>query len=239
MLGMVCVTILVAVQLATGALHLQPSGIDAGLLARSFFLTSVLCTCLAFFEELLFRGYLLQVLAEGIEDFVSLVRRSGAASGRAQKFAGNAGKIVASVVLSATFGFAHYFNAGGTLTGAFATGMGGLVLSLAYFRTRSLWTPVGLHVTWNLFMGWIFSLPISGERFETVPFTATVSGPDWLTGGSFGPEAGVPAILALACMALFVARSRHLEATADAMAWYVPQRERVREAPELGAATEG
>jgi membrane protease YdiL (CAAX protease family) len=227
MMGMIFVTTIVAVQMATGTLHLQPTGIDVRLLVRSFLLTLVVCIGVAFLEELVFRGYFLQVLAEGIGDFVGFARRSGAGSIRSQEFAGNAGKIVASVVLAAPFGLAHYFNAGGTFVGAVVTGMGGLVLSLAYFRTRSLWTPVGLHITWNLFMGWIFSVPVSGELLETIPFTGTVSGPEWFTGGSFGPEGSILAVIALACMAVFMARSRHLEATPDAMAWYTPQEARV------------
>jgi membrane protease YdiL (CAAX protease family) len=227
LLGLVLVSAIVAVQMATGTLRLESSGVASGLLARSFVLTLVTLIGTAFFEELLFRGYLLQVLAEGIGDFADYLRQAGVSSIGSRRSAERLGKITASVFLAAPFGFAHLSNEGATVAGAVSTGTAGLVLSLAYFRTRSLWVPVGIHTTWNFCLGWVFSLPVSGELLETTPFVATVSGPVWFSGGSFGPEGSVLTFLALIGVAVFFLRSRRIDAAPEALAWYPPPQERV------------
>ena len=74
---------------------------------------------------------------------------------------------------------------------------GGLFFAYAYLRTRRLWLPIGIHIGWNFFEGVVFGFEVSG----TQPFhliRQTVSGPEVITGGAFGPEAGLillPALL--------------------------------------------
>jgi hypothetical protein len=63
------------------------------------------------------------------------------------------------------------------------------------------------------------------------PFNTTVSGPNWLSGGSFGPEASVLTFLALTCMIVYLVRSRRVDATPDAVAWYPPPEERLAPKP--------
>jgi membrane protease YdiL (CAAX protease family) len=229
LLGAVFVSAVVAVQLAARTLRLEASGVAGGDLAREFAFYVLFFTGVAFFEELLFRGYLLQVLAEGIGDFAEYLGTVRPAVSISPESAERIGKVVAAVLLSAPFGFVHYFNTGGTFIGAMAAGMAGLVLSLAYFRTRSLWVPVGMHTTWNFFLAWVFSLPVSGEVLPRTPFTATVSGPDWLSGGSFGPEGSILTFVALSLMVVILARWRQVEASPEAAAWYPPQRARSRQ----------
>jgi hypothetical protein len=60
------------------------------------------------------------------------------------------------------------------------------------------------------------------------PFNATVSGPEWLSGGTFGPEGSVLAFIAMVGMIAFLARSRSMDATSDAIAWYPPPEARRR-----------
>ena len=75
--------------------------------------------------------------------------------------------------------------------------LSGLFLAYAYIRTRQLWLPIGLHLGWNFFEGSIFGFPVSGQYFYQV-IRQTVSGPDLITGGAFGPEGGlilIPALL--------------------------------------------
>jgi membrane protease YdiL (CAAX protease family) len=221
LLGVIFVSAIIGLQAAAGILSFQPAGIAAGELALNFLLVLLLLIGVALFEELLFRGYALQVLAEGIGDFIGYLRGPGS-----QRSADRWGRIAAALLLAAPFGIAHYTNEGGTVTGSLATGMAGLLLSLAYFRTRSLWLPVGLHTTWNLFMGWVYAATVSGQQLPGAPFETSASGPDWLTGGSFGPEASLFAFLAMALMALYLFRSRRFDATADAIACYPPQESR-------------
>ena len=66
-----------------------------------------------------------------------------------------------------------------------------LLFCTAYLRTRALWIGWGIHFAWNAIAAIVFGLPISGNAgFNNLIFTS-VSGPDWLTGGPYGPEAAV------------------------------------------------
>jgi hypothetical protein len=72
----------------------------------------------------------------------------------------------------------------------------GLFLASGYLRTRQLWLPIGLHIGWNFFEGPLFGFAVSG----TGPFTLirqVPTGPELLTGGAFGPEAGLIVLPAL------------------------------------------
>lgn len=210
-LGALFITGVVAVQVLIGALRIAPSGEAGGVLLRYTLLYLLFFVGVAFVEELLFRGFALQVLAEGI------------------------GMVPAALLLSAPFGFIHYFNSGGTWIGAVSTGVAGLLLCLAYFRTRSLWLPVGMHVTWNFFMGWVWSLPVSGETLPVVPFTVAARGPEWVSGGAFGPEGSFLSFVGMGLMALWIGRSRRFDPGPDAAAWYPPPEVRAAAAEEEGS----
>ena len=74
---------------------------------------------------------------------------------------------------------------------------GGLVLGLGYVLTGRLALPMGLHIAWNFFEGNVFGLPVSGWTTLGATFLLIEqSGPPLLTGGAFGPEAGLLTIAA-------------------------------------------
>jgi len=73
----------------------------------------------------------------------------------------------------------------------------GIVLAIAYLRTRALWLPLGLHFGWNATLGLLFGLPVSGLDIFNVVTHSTADGPRWLTGGSYGIEASAPGALAV------------------------------------------
>jgi glycosyltransferase involved in cell wall biosynthesis/membrane protease YdiL (CAAX protease family) len=203
LLGALLIGAVAGVSAAAGTLSLAPAGHPLSTVLRDTLRIFFLFALVAVFEELLFRGYLLQVLAEGI------------------------GKARAALLLSAAFGVTHAFNTGGTAAGALSTGCAGLLLSLAYFRTRSLWLPIGIHTTWNFALGWILAAPVSGEVLEGTPFIYQASGPEWMTGGAFGPEAGLPALAGMGLLALYLARSKRVRATEEALRAFPPPEERV------------
>lgn len=152
----------------------------------------VVCALLtgAMAEELSFRGYPFQRLVEGL------------------------GKIGAVAVLSALFGLVHMMNphvSDSRAVEVFAfvnTLLIGIVLALAYLRTRALWFPWGLHFAWNLTLGVIFGLPVSGLSDFTVLVRGRVIGPEWLLGGGYGLEGGflgmVVILLGLGYVLVFV-----------------------------------
>lgn len=124
-----------------------------------------------FMEEVLFRG----ILFRWIEEF--------------------AGSWAALLVTSALFGLAHIYNPNATWFSSFAIAVeAGLLLGGAYMLTRSLWMPIGLHASWNFTQGTLFDVPVSGLDGEGL-VEAQLSGPTILSGGTFGLEASLIALL--------------------------------------------
>jgi hypothetical protein len=122
-------------------------------------------------EELMFRGYPFQRLVEAI---------------------GAGGAIM---VFSVLFALVHLMNPGASFWGLTNTLVIGVMLSIAYLRTHSLWLPWGFHFAWNATLGLIYGLPVSGIRLFNVMVHTTAVGPKWLTGGSYGIEASLPGAL--------------------------------------------
>jgi uncharacterized protein len=99
------------------------------------------------------------------------------------------GSIVALVFSGALFGGLHIFNHGATLFSSVAIAIeAGLLLGAAFMATRSLWLPIGLHFGWNFTEGGFYSTAVSGGSVPGIIKT-TLTGPNVLTGGPFGPEA--------------------------------------------------
>jgi len=148
----------------------------------------ILYVGVAFYEELLFRGYYLQNLADGM------------GLGRAL------------VLSSAVFGLAHLTNPGATWAAAIGILGAGLFLAFGWVRTRQLWLPIGLHLGWNFFEGPVFGFPVSGTSSVRL-ISQSVSGPVLATGGAFGPEAGLivlPALLLGVLLIWAVTRGRSI-----------------------------
>lgn len=124
------------------------------------------------FEELLFRG----VLFRSVETWF--------------------GSWAALVVSSLVFGLTHLLNPHGTIEGAlFIAVEAGILLAAAFMLTRRLWLSIGFHVAWNYTQSAIFSGVVSGNEASEGLIRSTNNGPDLLTGGSFGVESSVLALL--------------------------------------------
>src|SRR5690606_19908912 len=134
-------------------------------------------------EEALFRGYPFQVLVEAL------------------------GPAVATVALSAAFAVAHAGNPGANAFALVNIFLAGVLLSVAYLRTRSLWFATAVHLGWNWTMGSLLDLPVSGlEMLDTPLYEPAAGGPEWVTGGGFGPEAGLAGTVGFALALLGVVR---------------------------------
>src|SRR5262249_19893639 len=105
------------------------------------------------------------------------------------------GTWLAMIASALFFGFGHRNNPGATWVSSLAIAIeaGGL-LAAAYVATRSLWLPIGLHWAWNFFEGPVWGSPVSGIGLPVLA-NARFPGPRLLTGGDFGPEAGLPAMV--------------------------------------------
>lgn len=134
-------------------------------------------------EEVMFRGYVLQTL---------------------EKHWGTFGAIVIS---SFMFGLLHLINFedGVALADRLYSCVclsidAGLVFSVAYLATRKLWFPFGLHFAWNVFEGPVYGTLVSSLTLCQPILVARLTGPFYLTGGVFGPEASL--IEVAACLVL-------------------------------------
>lgn len=87
-------------------------------------------------------------------------------------------------------------NPQGTLEGAlFIAVEAGILLAAAFMLTRRLWLSIGFHMAWNYTQSAIFSGIVSGDDAQQGLIRSTTNGPDWRTGGSFGVESSVLALL--------------------------------------------
>jgi len=119
-----------------------------------------------FSEELGFRGYLLQNLGEGI------------------------GLVWAIVISCILYGILHMSNPNSTLLSGSIIIIFGFIRIFGWLRTGQLWLSIGMHAGWNFFQGPIFGFSVSGMNSNHL-IKQTLDGPDWLTGGDFGPEGSI------------------------------------------------
>ncbi len=138
-------------------------------------------------EEMLFRGYPLQTFTRAKLAWLGVV------------------------LTSVYFSLAHLSNP--HIVPAFTfvnTTLAGVWLAIAYLRTRSLWLPFGLHWSWNWAQAALLGLPVSGiDRLAPAPLLhAMNTGPDWLTGGTYGIEGGAACTVALIISTLVVWRTK-------------------------------
>jgi membrane protease YdiL (CAAX protease family) len=166
-MGSVLFSVVVGIAAALGSYRILGC-CSAQELASDLFIASVMP---GFMEELFFRG----ILFRWLEEF--------------------AGSWVALAVTSALFGLVHILNPNATWFSSFAIAVeAGILLGGLYMLTRSLWAPIGLHAAWNFTQGFIFDVPVSGHA-ENGLVTARLSGPELLSGGRFGLEASLIALI--------------------------------------------
>ena len=132
--------------------------------------------------------------------------------------AGTMGNGIVHVFAQAGFGVTMIDVRAEALEGARKT-IAGIMLAVAYLKTRSLWFATAVHLGWNWTMQSLLGFPVSGlNEFDTPLYDVRELGPDAVTGGAFGPEAGVAATLAIAAGTLWMWRTRRLRESARMVA---------------------
>lgn len=143
----------------------------------------VLMMFIGFYEELMFRGYQLTNLLEGL------------ATGKNDK----KGAVIGAILISsASFGFVHLSNPHASWLSALNIMSAGIMLAIPFFVTGRLGLSIGLHAGWNFVEGSILGFPVSGLAYEHTMITITQHGPQTWTGGAFGPEGGMLGIIGIA-----------------------------------------
>lgn len=118
------------------------------------------------------------------------------------------GPWVAFAVSAALFGFGHIGNPNATVFAAVAIALeAGLMLGAFYALTGRVWVSIGVHAAWNFTQGYIFGAAVSGGDFgpAIASSTARPGVPEWLSGGAFGPEASLPALVICTAVGVLVA----------------------------------
>ena len=119
------------------------------------------------------------------------------------------GSWIALILSAAVFGALHLGNPNASLLAGSAIALeAGVMLAALYMLTRRLWAAIGLHAAWNLSQGGIYGIAVSGFKQDGI-LIPRVSGSDLLTGGSFGAEASLPAIIVCTAFGIAVLVHAH------------------------------
>ena len=167
-LGTLAIGVPSALLIATGWLRFVPQA-DGSSLGAALVALAVLAPA-ALLEELLSRGYALSVLRESL------------------------GWWPAVVLTSVPFGLLHAWNPGATPGSIALVTLAGVFLAVVVMVTRSLWAATLAHLAWNWTMAALLHAPVSGVGLAAPDYRLTDAGPDWATGGSWGPEGGAGAV---------------------------------------------
>jgi len=97
---------------------------------------------------------------------------------------------LAVIVMAAFFGLVHAGNPYASALSVLGNALGGLMYAVAFLGSGRIWLPAGLHFAWNFFQGPVLGFPVSGFEMGGLVQQSSV-GSDLITGGSYGPEAGL------------------------------------------------
>lgn len=162
--GLVALTLLMGLIAAFHGFAPGRLAVRGGAAARYGVLYGVAFLLVAFFEEFSYRGYLQVTLESGI------------------------GFWPAAVVLSILFGVQHLANPGESRSGILMVGCFGLLAAFALRRTGDIWFAFGMHAAWDWAETFLYGVSDSGAAAKGHLLNSSLHGPDWLTGGSAGPE---------------------------------------------------
>lgn len=100
-------------------------------------------------------------------------------------------------------------NPNATFFSSFAIGVdAGILLGGAYKLTRNLWMAMGFHAAWNFTEGFIWDAPVYGLDVHGL-VTVSLTEPNWLSGGEFGLEAAVIALVCPTALGVFFVRKSY------------------------------
>ena len=155
--------------------------------AISMLLFLLLFILVGIFEELMTRGYLSQALIEG------------------------SNKWIAMIILSTAFSILHMTNPNFSAGGALNIFLAGMLLSIAYIKTLSLWMPIGIHIAWNWTQGPLWGMNVSGMDITNSFLVSTPQGPELLSGGEFGAEGSLISAAAIAALCWYLWKAEWLK----------------------------
>ncbi len=167
LIGALLFSITIAILFALGVYRVEGSNSWTVLLAPL-----VMALSSGVVEEIIFRGILFRIIEESLGSWIALF------------------------ISACIFGLIHLVNPQATLIGAVSIIIeAGIMLGAAYMLTRRLWLCIGIHIAWNFTQAGIFSSIVSGNINLPGVIKAKIVGPELLTGGQFGVEASMVAVV--------------------------------------------
>jgi len=134
----------------------------------------------AIIEEILVRGIIFRIMEEKLGSYVSLT------------------------ISSLLFGVLHLANPHSTLISSICITIAGFLMGAAFIYSRNLWMPIALHFAWNFTQSGIFGAITSGNEKTNSLLKAKIQGSEFITGGAFGPEGSIQAIIFCALITIVV-----------------------------------
>jgi len=125
----------------------------------------------AIFEEILLRGIIFRIVEEKLGSYISFA--------------------ISAII----FGAVHLLNPDSSVISSICIGIVGFVFGASYIYSRSLWLPIAIHFSWNFVQSGIFGAITSGNEKTSSLFNTNISGAELITGGAFGPEGTIQALL--------------------------------------------
>jgi membrane protease YdiL (CAAX protease family) len=109
-----------------------------------------------------------------------------------------------AIVISAlVFGLGHMPNEGVSVLAIAVIAAYGVMQAALYMKTRRLWVCIGTHIGWNYCLSQVFSSTVSGHAATDGLLRGKLVGDAILTGGAFGVEGSLIALLLIAAAAAF------------------------------------
>lgn len=184
-IGALLMTLIFVVERGAGWLTIVGRNIGGGD-ARGFGLAlaeaALAFVAVGFYEELFSRGYHLRNFAEGFAG---------------KRIGPRLALVFATLASAAVFGLAHIGNDNATWVSSLSITVAGCMLACGLLWTGELALPIGLHISWNFCQGNVFGFPVSGNPMPVRVFAIEQGGAVLITGGAFGPEAGLIGIAAM------------------------------------------
>jgi uncharacterized protein len=144
--------------------------VDINFNANDLFISLGLMIIVALYEEIVFRGYILNNLLHSVSKWPALL------------------------ISAFIFALAHSANPDFSILAAINIFLAGILLGINYIYTKNIWFAVMLHFSWNFFQGPVLGYEVSGMNLQSL-LQHQVYGNVLFTGGKFGFEGSLPATL--------------------------------------------
>lgn len=126
----------------------------------------------AIFEEIVIRGIIFRIVEEKLGSYISLF------------------------ITAIIFGALHAANPNSNVMSGVCVGIeAGILMGAAYIYARNLWFPIAIHTSWNFIQSGIFGAVTSGNENTSSYLSTKITGNPLITGGEFGPEGTIQAII--------------------------------------------